>query len=105
MKTSHDGDRVTGNYPLRITDDYLIKCAKENADISLQSGAYGCSVREIDELCDMINDTEGVLGSQMLGAGLGGCIAILVKKSHAQFVLNKLKTHYYDTSRCFRDDL
>lgn len=96
MKISHDGDRVTDGFPLRITDEYLIKCAEENADIALRPGAYGCSVSEIDELCDMLNDTEGVLGSQMLGAGLGGCIAVLVKKTYADKVLEKLKTQYYD---------
>ena len=96
MKISQNGDRVTGDYPLRVTDEYLIKCAKENADIAHQPGAYGCSIREIDELCDMLDATEGVLGSQMLGAGLGGCVAALVKTAYADAVLEKLKKQYYD---------
>ena len=38
----------------------------------------------------------GVLGSQMLGAGLGGCIAVLVEKNKADGVLQKLRDNYYD---------
>ena len=96
MKISHDGDRVTGKFPMKITDEYLIKCSEEEADIAVQPGAYGCSVPEIDALCDMLNSTDGVLGSQMLGAGLGGCIAVLVEKNKADGVLQKLKENYYD---------
>ena len=96
MKISHNGDRVTGSFPMRITDEYLIKCSEEEADIALQPGAYACSVPEIDALCDMLNNSEGVLGSQMLGAGLGGCIAILVKKENAENVIKSLKEKYYD---------
>ena len=96
MKISHDGDRVTGNCPMKITDEYLIKCSEDEADIALQPGAYGCSVPEIDALCDMLNSTDGVLGSQMLGAGLGGCIAVLVEKNKADGVLQKLRDNYYD---------
>ncbi len=96
MKISHDGDRVSGDYPMKITDEYLIKCAETEADIAKQPGAYGCSVPEIDALCDMLDVTDGVLGSQMLGAGLGGCIAVLVEKNKADRVLQKLKSEYYD---------
>jgi galactokinase len=96
MKISHNGDRVSGNFPMKITDEYLIKCSEEEADIALQPGAYGCSIPEIDALCDMLNSTDGVLGSQMLGAGLGGCIAVLVEKNKAESVLQKLKEDYYD---------
>ena len=96
MKISHDGDRVSGNYPMKITDEYLIKCAEAEADIAKQPGAYGCSVPEIDALCDMLDVTDGVLGTSMLGAGLGGCIAVLVEKNKADSVLQKLKSEYYD---------
>ena len=40
--------------------------------------------------------TDGVLGSQMLGAGLGGTVAALVEKDKADSVLQKLKNEYYD---------
>ncbi len=96
MKISQNGDRVTGGFPLRITDEYLIRCAEKNADVAFESGAYACSVPEIDALCDMLDATDGVLGSQMLGAGLGGCLAALVEEDKAEAVIEKLNTEYYD---------
>lgn len=96
MKISHDEDRVTGAFPMRITDEYLEKCAETGADPAIQPGAYGCSIPEIDALCDLLNATDGVLGSQMLGAGLGWTVAALVEKDKAEAVLQKLKKEYYD---------
>ena len=46
------------------------KLAVENADIALQSVAYGCSLEQIDSLCDLLNSADGVLGSELVGAGL-----------------------------------
>ena len=99
MKISHNGDRVTNGYPMRITDEYLIHCAETEADVSLQPGAYGCSIPEIDMLVDMMCETEGVMGAQMLGAGLGGCLAVLVKKDQSEAVIDKLNREYYDKNR------
>jgi galactokinase len=96
MKISHDGDRITGAFPMRITDEYLEKCAETKADPAKQPGAYGCSIPEIDSICDLLNATDGVLGSQMLGAGLGGTVAALVEKDKADSVLLTLKKEYYD---------
>ncbi|MBO5714604.1 MAG: hypothetical protein J6R83_04195, partial [Clostridia bacterium] len=80
MKISHDGDRVGAN---RITDEMLDEWAKNNVDIAMQSGVYDCSTEQIDYLCDLLNSTDGVLGSEIVGAGLGGCVIALVKKSLA----------------------
>lgn len=100
MQISHNGDRVSsrdgGEWPMRITDEYLIRRMEEEAELALQPGAYGCSLPEIDALCDMLNVTEGVLGSQMLGAGLGGCLAALVEADKAEKVIDKLNKEYYD---------
>ena len=93
MKISHDGDRLTG---LRITDEMLKKLAEENAPLELQSGAYGCSTKQIDDMCDILNATEGVMGSQIIGAGLGGCVVALVKKGTAEHVISVLNREYYD---------
>ena len=93
MKTSHNGDRLTG---LRITDELLMKLAEENAPLDQQCGAYGCSTKQIDELCDLLSSTEGVLGSQIIGAGLGGCVIALVKKDRADHVVAVLNREYYD---------
>ncbi len=99
MKISHNGDRVTSGYPMKISDDYLIYCSEHESDIALQPGAYGCSIPEIDWLCDMLNETDGVLGSQMLGAGLGGFIAALVEKDKVDSVIQRINREYYDRYR------
>ena len=93
MKISHNGDRIRET---SITDELLDTLAEENADIALQSGAYGCSTGQIDALCDLMNATDGVLGSELVGAGLGGCVIALVEKDKADTVLEKIGTEYYD---------
>ena len=93
MKISHDGDRVNGD---RVTDEMLDKLLNENADISLQSGSYDCSLEKIDYLCDVLNETDGVLGSELVGAGLGGCVVALVEKSKAESIISVINEKYYD---------
>ena len=75
MKASHDGDR-------------------------LGQGEYECSTRKIDALCDALNATPGVLGSQLVGAGLGGCVIALVEKSDAPSVLATLAQSGYTAFNC-----
>ena len=65
MKASHDGDR-------------------------LGRGEYECSTARIDALCDRLNAMEGVLGSQLVGAGLGGCVIALAKKTASARILSDL---------------
>ncbi len=93
MKISHNGDRLTG---LRVSDKMLDELAEQNADISFQYGAYDCSTEKIDYLCDTLNATDGVLGSELVGAGLGGCVIALVEKSKADDVIAALNEKYYD---------
>ena len=92
MKRSHDGDRVAG---ATITDAYLDGLAARDADIALECGAYGCSTPRIDALCDLLDATPGVLGSELVGAGLGGCVVALVEKSSAEAILDTLSQRYY----------
>ena len=93
MKISHDGDRVG---KVDLSDEALDRLAEENADVSLQSGAYGCSLEQIDMLCDILNGTDGVLGSELVGAGLGGCVIALVERDKAEAIIEKLNERYYD---------
>ena len=93
MKISHNGDRLTG---LIVTDEMLDKLSKDNADVALQYGAYDCSTPEIDYLCDTLNETDGVLGSELVGAGLGGCVVALVEKAKADSIISVLNEKYYD---------
>ena len=95
MKVSHDGDRVDGE---RASDDFLDALAVGDKDVSEKSGAYACSTVRIDALCDLLNSTPGVLGSQLVGAGLGGCVIALVKKEAAQNVIEAVNKDYYDAN-------
>ena len=44
----------------------------------------------------MLNETEGVLGSEIIGAGLGGCVIALIEKDKADIVLDAVNKNYYD---------
>ena len=92
MKTSHNGDRITG---LRVTDAVLEDLAARNADIARECGAYGCSTEQIDALCDLLNATPGVLGSEIVGAGLGGSVIALIEKAKASAILETVGRDYY----------
>ena len=70
MKASHDGDRVG-------------------------AGGYECSTPEIDALCDFLNASKGVYGSQLVGAGLGGCVIALVESGEAAAIVEDLRAKGY----------
>jgi galactokinase len=93
MKISHDGDRI---HATDFSDAVLDALATEEADPMLQCGAYGCSTPRIDALCDLLNATPGVLGSSLVGAGLGGCIIALIEKQAADSVISVLNTKFHD---------
>jgi len=61
-----------------------------------QSGDYGCSTYKIDMLVDLANSTKGVLGAQVAGAGLGGCIMALVKEEALETLRERLIKKYYE---------
>lgn len=109
MNVSHNGDRVTKNgevYDYSAGDRYILDLIDDlgsedparvdSAQIYLQPGGYACSTPTIDDLVDFIVRQKGVMGAELSGAGLGGCIIILVKKENSQALLDALKTHYYD---------
>ncbi len=93
MKQSHAGDRVDA---APVTDALLDRLIEENAPFAEQIGAYRCSTEHIDALCDLLNATDGVLGSELVGAGLGGCVVALVRKASAQAVIDTVNEGYYD---------
>ena len=92
MKISHNGDRIGDP---TISDDLLKHLADDEADLAFQCGAYACSIPQIDALCDLLDSTPGVLGSELVGAGLGGCIVALVKKDQAAEIIDVLNKQYY----------
>lgn len=108
MNISHCGDRVaylsegkTVDYDYLLTDEKLEelieKSNNSNPDALLykQPGGYGCSVAQIDILIDKLLGENGVLGAQISGAGLGGCIMILCEKEYEDNILQYLNTNYY----------
>ena len=93
MKTSHLGDAVPGeNYP----DSRLEEMARDGVDLSQVPGGYRCSTQAIDALCRMLDEFPGVLGSQLVGAGLGGCVVALVRKDASLRVVEMLRREYYE---------
>lgn len=108
IRLSHDGDRVSRLTDVRVPwhpaplDDAelkrLIRAAEENnpdAALENQSGAYTCSTQNVDELVDICDSVDGCLGSQILGAGLGGCIMALVKAEAVESLTQLLLENYY----------
>lgn len=107
---SHDGDRVVAYdaqwqarpFAGACDDDFfkdLIKSLEsdqtsrdDRAAIELQIGCYACSTPEIDLIVDLALRMPGVKGAQISGAGLGGCVMILVENSHREAVVSTLRS-------------
>jgi galactokinase len=49
-------------------------------------------------MVDIALSQDYVLGAQMLGAGLGGCMAVLVHKDNADRAIELLTREYYEPS-------
>jgi N-acetylgalactosamine kinase len=59
-------------------------------NIAALTGAYACSLPEIDRIVDIACREAGVEGAQLAGAGLGGCVMVLVQKPQTQALLKQL---------------
>ncbi|MBR5473285.1 MAG: NTP transferase domain-containing protein [Clostridia bacterium] len=93
MKTSHDGDRLGVE---SVSDAHLEQLIADNTPFENECGSYKCSTPEIDYLCDLLNATDGVLGSEIVGAGLGGCVIALIEKAKANSIIDTVNKYYYD---------
>ncbi len=93
MKISHNGDRLGVE---SVSDKHLEELISNNTPFEEESGSYKCSTPEIDYLCDLLDSTDGVLGSEIVGAGLGGCVIALIDKSKADSIINNINQNYYD---------
>lgn len=114
INISHDGDRIAKmdkrgrmrDYTSECDDAHLKKLIKaceristgeaEGAEIWRQPGSYGCSTMSIDFMVDVANSVEGVLGAQLCGAGLGGCIMVLVREDSLNELLKAMIERYYE---------
>ncbi len=113
MKISHDGDRVSrpgpdGSYQrlaANCDDEYIQRLlsdlSSENpqrvlrAQLCMQPGGYACSTPEIDQMVDIASAVPGVAGTQIAGAGLGGCIMVLVRQESVAALRKALASNYY----------
>ena len=98
MRASHDGDRVSvlaadgtlQPYQAPVSNGYLLDRIEDlesedparvvQAQLEWQPGGYRCSVPEIDAMVDLATGVEGVVGAQLAGAGLGGCMMVLARR-------------------------
>ena len=114
MNVSHNGDRVvqlsesdalmpyiaptSNSYLLDLIDD--LECQEPErvirAQLQWQPGSYRCSIPEIDRMVDIAVRVKGVIGAQLAGAGLGGCMMVLVHRDYAGELKEYLLNQYYD---------
>ena len=101
MTRSHDGDRVSRltargrreRLAATVSDRELLIWGRRRGsaeDIADLTGAYGCSLPELDQIVDLAVKLPGVRGAQLAGAGLGGCVMVLAQQEHAARVLTSL---------------
>ena len=113
MKASHDGDRVSRTAPdgsaipwsyscdnraiMQLIEQLSSGIVEEVSAAQLQNipGAYLCSIPEIDLMVDIANAVPGVVGAQLAGAGLGGCMMILVRENAVPALKKALTEQYY----------
>jgi N-acetylgalactosamine kinase len=101
MTVSHEGDRVSRASARgvwrRVTSaaadrafEHWVERGHGKADLAGLSGAYACSLPELDRIVDLARRRPGVAGAQLAGAGLGGCIMVLVQKIHTPNLIQEL---------------
>jgi N-acetylgalactosamine kinase len=113
MNVSHDGDRVARftvpgrpqPYQAPTSNGYLLDLIEDlesgdperviRAQLQWQPGSYHCSVPEIDHMVDISLATEGIVGAQLAGAGLGGCMMVLAHHDAIPKLEQRLIEQYY----------
>lgn len=99
MRASHDGDRrkrlaadgTARRHLVRTDAATLGRLAVTGADLTFQPGRYSCSTEAVDRLVDVAERTDGVIGAQLAGAGLGGCMMALVKSDSTEALMEELR--------------
>ncbi|MBN1554357.1 MAG: NTP transferase domain-containing protein [Phycisphaerae bacterium] len=103
FRLSHDGDRCftthadgsRTDFVIPTDDQELDRLAKNKINLADQPGRYACSTSNVDALVDLSNSVGGVIGAQLAGAGLGGCIMILAQARKLDQLLETLKRDFY----------
>ena len=119
MVISHNGDRefvhVMGErqeWSAPVDDRYLEGLARrargripDGVKLHMQPGRYGCGHESTDLLVDVALSSPGVLGAQLVGAGLGGCVVALVKRQNVGELLDLLATRFYGSGEKMRSNV
>lgn len=109
MNISHDGDRVARlcsgvmrPYQAETSNSYILSLIEAvesgvpervmEAQLQWQAGSYACSLPEIDRMVDTALQLDGVIGAQLAGAGLGGCMMILAHRASVSSIIKKMET-------------
>jgi N-acetylgalactosamine kinase len=113
MNISHDGDRIVSidadgserPYRAPTSNKYFLSLIEDlesgdpdrvsRAQLQAQPGSYRCSLAEIDRMVHISLQTEGVVGAQLAGAGLGGCMMVLAQRDAVSKLVANLTRHYY----------
>ena len=116
MNVSHDGDRVArvdalgAEAPFRAPDSngYLLGLMEDlesgdpdrvqRAQLPTQPGCYHCSLPPLDRMVDISLGTDGVVGAQLAGAGLGGCMMVLAHRDAVRRLIRNLTEQYYESA-------
>ena len=113
MSLSHEGDRVSdfrnGKSTMRGRTDCgallrslidslesRVAVRVDAAQLYRQPGGYGVSCLEGDALVDIALGIEGVAGARLTGAGLGGCVAVLVASDQIDRVIAAVTNEFYE---------
>ena len=114
LDLSHEGDRVTClddagqrmTCDMGLSDEDLdgLLAALESddpdlmatADLAQQPGGYAASCPELDEMVDIARTVEGVQGAGLIGAGLGGCVEVLVAEDAVETLKQVMLEQYYE---------
>jgi N-acetylgalactosamine kinase len=101
MRVSHDGDRIRDakGKPFRwsTSDAAFARLIKKPVPLWKPTGGYACSTETIDRIVDTAMKLPGVLGAQMVGAGLGGCVIILAQDGSVGKVLSTFRAEGFVT--------
>ncbi len=107
MTVSHDGDRVSRPdgrggrqlLSLDLTDEALDALAEacERGEQALMRipGSYACSTPELDSMVEIALSVDGVVGAQLAGAGLGGCVMVLARSEATDALRQAMTERYY----------
>jgi N-acetylgalactosamine kinase len=111
---SHEGDRVTridqsgARVPCDtgVSDEGLSgliadisssdESTRDAASLAMQPGGYACSAPDVDELVDLARGVDGVVGAGLIGAGLGGCVEVVVRDDSVDRLRDELLRCYYE---------